>query len=186
MFRGFLHLGRLETFPAITLHVLAAAGEHEPLGDGSARTFANQAKRKSLHNLSCSRNRKQMGLFLSSAAAASSLFKHKPQREIYSEKHHAKGWIPSSKLSKATFFMISRAMGVGGVYPMTKLTSMEVSSVPRLVLATSPYFLCGCIMLIRMSQNKKKSGKRTSWAKEEINTAFHKAVMEIRTSRSLS
>lgn len=45
---------------------------------------------------------------------------------------------------------------------MTKFTSMEVSSVPRLVLATSPYFLCGCIMLISMSQNKKKSGKRTS------------------------
>jgi len=63
--------------------------------------------------------------------------------------------------------MISRTIGVGGVYPTTKFTSTDASRVPRLVLATSLYFLCGCIMLIRMSQNKKKSGKRTSWAKTD-------------------
>lgn len=63
--------------------------------------------------------------------------------------------------------MISRAIRVGGVYPMMKFTSMEVSRVPRLVLATSAYFLCGCIMLIRMSQNKKKSGNRTSCVRQE-------------------
>lgn len=63
--------------------------------------------------------------------------------------------------------MISRAILVGGVYPTTKFTSMEVSRVPRLVLEISPYFLCGCIMLIRMSQNKKKSGKRISCTKKE-------------------
>lgn len=94
----------------------------------------------------------------------------------YTEKNKMlRFWIPSSKLSKATFFMISRAIRVGGVYPMTKFTSMEVSRVPRLVLATSPYFLCGCIMLIRISQNKKKSGKRTSCAQKERNTKTSKS-----------
>lgn len=94
----------------------------------------------------------------------------------YTEKNKTlRFWIPSSKLSKATLFMISRAIRVGGVYPMTKFTSMEVSRVPRLALATSSYFLCGCITLIRMSQNKKKSGKRTSCTKKERNMKTSKS-----------
>lgn len=54
---------------------------------------------------------------------------------------------------------------VAGVYPRIRLKRTDLSIELSSISGTSSYFLFGCIMLININQNKKNSGKRTSYNK---------------------